>query len=105
MNEFKEGPLKAALLKKVQETCLKIYIIENQNCLESMKLDQKDSFNMTKVETLKLVSYLIHKKIVNAQICADTDSLLFKVHQEAKEGETIIGTLPQNDRKEIEFLQ
>jgi len=39
MNEFKEGKLKAALLKKVQETSLKIYIIENQNCLESMKMD------------------------------------------------------------------
>lgn len=39
MNEFKEGSLKNALLKKVQETCLQIYIIENQSRLESLKLD------------------------------------------------------------------
>lgn len=66
MNEFKDGELKAALLKQVQETCLQVYIIENQMSLESIKLDQTDAFKMSKNETLKLVSKIIHKGSVKA---------------------------------------
>merc|ERR1719231_1893642 len=39
MNEFREGSLKKALEEKIKETSLKIYIIENQVSLESMRLD------------------------------------------------------------------
>ena len=39
MDEFQDGTLKAALEKRIKETSLKIYMIENQMNLESMKLD------------------------------------------------------------------
>jgi hypothetical protein len=55
---------------------------------------------MSKKETLKLMSQLIHKGYIKAQICTDTDTLLFH-----RRGGTKIGMLPQNDRNEVEFLQ
>lgn len=101
MEEFKAGSLKTALEKKIKELALKIYIIENQNSLESLELDQTGSFQMSKKETLQLVSKLIIKKIVAAKICPDTDTILFEGRGEGFE----VGMLPQSDRKEVEFLQ
>ena len=78
MNEFKDGPLKKALEQEIKEISMKIYIIENQMSLESMRLDQTDGFQMSKKETLKLVSPLIVKGTVKAKICAETDTILFE---------------------------
>lgn len=105
MYEFKDGNLKELILKKVQETALQVYIIENQNRLESIRLDQSQGFNMSKKETLKLVSQLVHKRIVKAQICSETDTVLFEGRGETEQGVRKIGMLPQNDRSEIDFLQ
>lgn len=60
---------------------------------------------MSRKETLKLASHLIHKGIVKAQICPETDTLLFQGRGEMKMGEWKVGMLPQNDRSEVEFQQ
>lgn len=105
MNEFKDGTLKHALEKKIKEICLQTYIIENQMCLESLQLDQSDSFQMGKKETVQLVSKLIIKGTIKAQICAETDTLIFEGRGEKRMGQWQVGMLPTNDRKEVEFLQ
>lgn len=55
---------------------------------------------MNKKETLKLVSQLIHKGYIKAQICSETNTVQFHAQSDMK-----IGRLPHNDRSEIEFLQ
>lgn len=66
MDEFQEGSLKKALEKRIKETALKIYVIENQMNLESMKLDQTNMFQMNKRETMQLLSKLIIKGTIRA---------------------------------------
>jgi len=105
MDEFQDGSLKAALEKRIKETALKIYIIENQMNLESMKLDQSSMFKMNRRDTLQLVSKLIIKGTIRAQICPDTDTILFEGRGDKKMGEWQVGMLPSSDRKEVEFLQ
>jgi hypothetical protein len=105
MDEFQDGTLKAALEKRIKNTALKIYIIENQMNLESMKLDQSNMFNMNKRDTIQLVSKLIIKGTIRAQICPDTDTILFEGRGDKKMGEWQVGMLPSSDRKEVEFLQ
>lgn len=105
MDEFQDGTLKAALEKRIKETSLKIYMIENQMNLESMKLDQTNMFQMNKRETIQLVSKLIIKGTIRAQICPDTDTILFEGRGDKKMGEWQVGMLPSSDRKEVEFLQ
>lgn len=101
MSEFKNGSLKSALEKAIKETALKIYIIENQNSLESLKLDQSGSFQMDKRQTLQLVSKLIIKKVIAAKICMDSETIFFEGRGEGFQ----VGMLPQSDRQEMEFLQ
>lgn len=110
MDEFKNGQLKDALQNKIREVCLKIFIIQNQKNFESVSIKAlQDQFQLKKPQIMKQVSKLIVKSTINAKLDMKTDSIVFESDKYTivNEGQNsaMIGTLPTNDRSEVNYLQ
>lgn len=94
---------KQILLKCIKEVAFRVYLIESrdQYSHESFNIDALISqFGLERKQVLRLTSALIVKGKVNAKICLETNNIVLVNDSKGK-----VGTLPINDRKEIEHLQ
>ena len=99
LDEFKSGSLKDALLKKVKECSLKIFMIESQNQYDSFNMSiLKEQFKLEQGPIVKQASKLISKGDILAKVDQEKGTIVFETNGE-------VGTLPSNDRKEMEHLQ
>ena len=88
------------LKQKIKEVALKIHFLESQNQYDSFGIQSiQDQFGLEKGPIFKEASKLIVKGDVQGKIDMKTNTIIF-----AQKGVNV-GTLPTNDRKEMEHLQ
>ena len=90
--------IKVSLLNKVKECALKIFLIESQNQYESFSIKiLKEQFKIEEAPIIKQTSKLISKGDILAKVDQEKGVIIFETRGE-------VGTLPSNDRKEMEHL-
>jgi len=100
MTEFQSGALKTALLQKIKEVALKIFLIDSQHQYESISIKSvNEQFEIEKPLIFKEVSKLIMSKTLKAKIDSKSQTIALD-HTSSN-----VGTIPTTDRSEIEFLQ
>jgi len=88
------------LKQKIKEVALKIFFLENKNQYESFGIQaMQDQFELEKAPIFKEASKLIVKGDIQGKIDVKSNTVIFATK------EKLVGTLPTNDRKEMEHLQ
>jgi len=102
MPEFQNGSLKALLAQKIKETSLLIFFVASQTQYLSFSIQNlQEQFGLSKGQVCKIGSKLISTKEIHAKIDPKQGLIVYK----RDSTQAHVGTLPVNDKKEIEHLQ